>query len=146
MIHPSRLLATVAALAGFAASNCFAQVAVEDPWVRPTVATQKATGAFMKITAAKGGRLVGASSPVADTVEVHEMRLEGDTMKMRAVPALDLPAGKPVELRPGSYHVMLFGLKAPVNAGDNVLLNLLVEGADGKRETVAVQAIARPPK
>ena len=67
----------------------------------------------MKITAPEGAKLVGASSPAAGVTEVHEMKMEGDVMKMRAMPFLDLPAGKTVELKPGGYHIMLLDLKAP---------------------------------
>lgn len=117
-----------------------AQTTVKDPWVRGTVAQQRATGAFMQITSAQGGQLVGASSPAAGVVEVHEMKMVGDTMKMGAIAALDLPAGKPVELRPGSYHVMLMELKQPLKDGDTVPLTLTIKGADGKTETVQVSA------
>jgi hypothetical protein len=75
------------------------------------VAQQKATGAFMQIVSQQGGRLVQASSPVAAVVEIHEMTMENNVMKMRAIPGLDLPAGKPVDLKPGGYHVMLMDLK-----------------------------------
>ena len=59
---------TIAALALLAAVPAHAQVRVDEPWVRTTVPEQKSTGAFMAITAAKGGKLVGASSPVATSV------------------------------------------------------------------------------
>ncbi|MEG0885741.1 MAG: copper chaperone PCu(A)C, partial [Janthinobacterium sp.] len=74
----------------------------------------------------------------------HEMRLEGDVMRMRAVPGLDLPAGKTVELKPGGYHVMLLDLKGQVKAGDKIPLTLVVEGEDKRRETIEVSAVARP--
>jgi periplasmic copper chaperone A len=118
-----------------------AQTTVKDPWVRGTVAQQKATGAFMAITATGGGTLVSASSPVAGVVEIHEMTMDGTTMKMRALPkGLDLPAGKTVELKPGGYHVMLMDLKAPLKTGESVDISLVVEGKDGKKETIAVRA------
>jgi len=134
------LLPTALALLAQAA---LAQTTVKDPWVRSTVAEQKATGAFMQITSASGGRLVSASSPAAGVVEIHEMAMDGNTMRMRAVPALDLPAGKAVELKPGGYHVMLMDLKAPLTAGASIDLNLVVEGKDGKRETLALKAPVR---
>lgn len=121
----------------------FAQTTVADPWIRGTVAQQKATGMFAKITSTAGAKLVGASSPVAGIVEVHEMKMEGDRMTMAAVPALDLPAGKAVELKPGGYHVMLMALKQPLKAGEKVAVTLVVEGKDGKRENVEVQAEVR---
>ncbi|MGS0757120.1 copper chaperone PCu(A)C, partial [Roseateles sp. GG27B] len=86
---------------------------------------------------------VEVRSAAADVVEVHEMMMEGNVMKMRALDGLDLPAGKTVELKPGSYHVMLMGLKSQVKAGDAVPLTLVFEGKDKKRETVEVKAEAR---
>ena len=59
-------------------------------------------------------QLVGVSTPVAGAAEVHEMKMEGDVMRMRAVAKLDLPAGQTVELKPGGYHVMLMDLKQPL--------------------------------
>lgn len=120
-----------------------AQTSVKDAWVRGTVAQQKATGAFMQIKSVSGGRLLSVSSPAAGVVEVHEMAMDGNTMRMRALPALDLPAGKLVELKPGGYHVMMLDLKAPLKAGDTVDLSLLIEAADGKRETLVVKAPVR---
>ncbi|HSB22017.1 MAG TPA: copper chaperone PCu(A)C [Burkholderiaceae bacterium] len=121
----------------------FAQTTVKDPWVRGTVEQQKASGAFMQITSANGGKLVAASSPVAGVVEIHEMAMEGNVMRMRAAPGLELPAGKTVELKPGGYHVMLMDLKQQLKAGETVPLSLVVEGKDGKRETVEVKAPVR---
>ncbi len=118
-----------------------AQTTVKEPWVRGTVPQQKATGMFAQITSAGGGKLVAASSPVAGVVEVHEMAMEGNVMKMRAVAGgLDLPAGKAVDLKPGGYHVMLMDLKKELKAGDTVPVTLVVEGKDGKRETLEVKA------
>ena len=126
-----------------ASGTAWSQTSVKDPWVRGTVAQQKASGAFMQITSTKGGKLLSVSTPVAGVAEVHEMAMEGTTMRMRAVPALDLPAGQAVELKPGGYHVMLMDLKQQLNAGDTVPLTLVVEGRDGKRETLEVKAPVR---
>ena len=117
-----------------------AQTTVKDAWVRGTVAQQKATGAFMQLTSAQGGKLVSAASPVAGVVEIHEMSMEGNVMKMRAVAGVDLPAGKSVELKPGGYHVMLMDLKQQAKVGESVALTLVIEGKDGKRETLVVNA------
>ena len=135
----------VAALIGASllSLSAVAQVTVKDPWVRGTVAEQKATGAFMALTAAADSKLVGAASPLAGTVEIHEMAMDQNVMKMRPVAALALPAGRTVELKPGGYHVMLMDLKAPLKAGDAVLLTLTVENAAGKRSNVEVQAQVR---
>ncbi|MGY0194785.1 copper chaperone PCu(A)C [Leptothrix sp. BB-4] len=119
-------------------------VQAKDAWVRPTIGMQRVTGVFMTLTAGSDLKLVGASSPDARVVEVHEMAMEGDVMKMRAVPALDLPAGKAVELKPGGYHLMLIDVARPVKAGTSVTLDLEVEDKAQKRSRVTVQAVARP--
>lgn len=123
----------------------FAQTTVHDPWVRGTVEPQRATGMFATLTSTAGGRLVGASSPVAATVEIHTMTMTDNVMRMRAVPALELPAGKAVELKPGGYHVMLMDLKQALKSGDTVPITLVIEGKDGKRENVDVKALVKPP-
>lgn len=136
------LRALLAALA-LASTPAFAQTTVADAWVRGTVAQQKATGLFAQITSSRGGRLVSASSPAAGVVEIHEMKMEGDVMRMRAVTELALPAGQAVALKPGGYHVMLMDLKQPLKAGDSVPVTFVVEGLDKKRETIEVKAAVR---
>ncbi|ABM43465.1 protein of unknown function DUF461 [Acidovorax sp. JS42] len=125
------------------AGAAHAQVTVQDAWVRATVPQQKATGAFMRLTAAQDARLVSASSPVAGVTEVHEMKLVDNVMKMRPLPALDLPAGQAVELKPGGYHIMLLDLKQPVAQGSTVPLTLVFEAKDGQRTTQELQAPVR---
>ncbi len=127
-----------------AASTAYGQVTAKEPWVRATVPAQSATGAFMQLNAAKSARLVEARSPAAGRVEIHEMVMADNVMKMRAVSGIDLPAGRAVELKPGGYHVMLMNLKGQIKEGDTVALTLIVENKDGKRETVEVKALARP--
>lgn len=126
-------------------ANASAQVVVKDAWVRATVPQQKATGAFMQLTAAQNSKLIGVSSSAVPVVEVHEMSMEGGVMKMRPVSALALPAGKTVALTPGGYHVMLMDLKQQMKAGEVVPLSLTIEYAAGKRETIEVKAEVRAP-
>lgn len=140
----TRLLLAALATALLAPAWAQAQTTVSDPWVRGTVAQQKATGMFATLTSAGGGRLVSVSSPLAGVVEIHEMTMSGDVMRMRPLAALELPPGQPVELKPGGVHVMLMDLKQPVGAGQSVPLTLVVEGRDGRRETIEVQAPVRP--
>lgn len=121
-----------------------AQVTVSEPWVRATVAQQKATGAFMQIKSAKDVRLVEVRSPVAGVAEIHKMEMINNVMKMRQVDGLDLSADKLLELKPGSFHIMLMDLKAQVKEGDVVPVTLVVEGKDKKRETIEIKATARP--
>ena len=117
-----------------------AQVEVKDPWVRGMVPAQKATGAFMRITSAAPAKLVGASSPAAGVVEIHRSTMEGGVMRMRPVEAIELPAGQTVELRPGGYHVMMMQVAKPLEEGETVPITLVVETADGARESVAIEA------
>lgn len=133
----------IPALTGLLLSPALAQVTVKDAWVRATVPQQKATGAFMQLTATKDTRLVSASSSAVPVVEVHEMTMDSNVMKMRQIPALALPAGKAVELKPGGYHLMLLDLKQPIKAGDTLPLTLVFEDKAGKRETVEIKAEVR---
>ena len=121
-----------------------AQVSVKDAWVRATVPHQKATGAFMQLQSTTDVRLVAVTSPVTPAVEIHEMAMQGEVMRMRKVEGVALPAGKIVELRPGSYHVMLFDLKQQLAVGETVPLKLVFEGKDGRRESVDTRAVVRP--
>jgi periplasmic copper chaperone A len=127
-----------------AALPAFAQVTVSEAWVRGTVAAQKATGAFMTLTSAQDSRLVGASSPAAGVVEVHEMKMVGDVMRMRQIDALALPSGQPVRLSPGGYHLMMMQLKQPLTDGEKIALTLEFEDAHKVRSKVVVDAVVKP--
>lgn len=133
-----KALALIAALAG---GPLYAQtVEVKDAWIRTTVQGQKATGAFMKITAKEGAKLVAVTTPVAGVAEVHEMKMEGDVMKMRAVQGgLDLPSGKTVELKSGGYHVMLMDLKTALLKDSTVPMTLVFKDAKGVESQVALK-------
>jgi copper(I)-binding protein len=143
----ARILAAMpaACLAGLAAlfsPLALAQVDVSNAWARGTVPAQTATGVFMTLHAHAPARLVGVSTPAAATAEVHEMKMENNVMRMRAVDGIELPAMKDVELKPGGYHVMLSGLKAPLKAGDVVPVTLTIEQG-GKRTQQLVKAEVR---
>ncbi|MEH6418422.1 copper chaperone PCu(A)C [Pseudomonas sp. CGJS7] len=138
-----RILALAAVAALSLSGIAHAQVAIQEPWVRGTVPQQKATGAFMRLTAARDLRLVAARSPVANTAEVHEMKMQGQMMRMRQIAALDLPKDRAVALAPGGYHIMLIDLKQPLAAGQQVAITLVFEDAAGKRSEQTVQAPVR---
>jgi len=135
---------SVIAAALLAATAANAQVTVEDAWVRATVPQQKVTGAFMQLQATKDSKLVAAKSPAAPEVQMHEMAMQDNIMKMRQVPSIALPAGTTVELKPGSYHLMLIDLPQQIKEGEIVPLTLVFEDKDGKRESVEINATARP--
>ena len=118
-------------------------VSVSDAWARATVAGQKATGVFMKLTAKDGAKLVGASSPVAGVTGLHEMKMDKDVMKMGEIPALDLPAGQTVELKPGSYHVMLMDLKQTLAVDSTVPLTLTFQDAKGNKSQLELKVPVR---
>jgi len=138
---PVRALLATSALA-FAASAA-AQVAISDPWVRATVPQQRAAGAFMEIKAEQSVRLVGGRSPVAGTVEIHEMAMDGGVMKMRAIPGIDLPQGQTFSLKPGGHHVMLIDLKQQIKPDDIVPITLDFVGVDGKKHSLEIKAKGR---
>jgi hypothetical protein len=114
-----------------AAQAATAPVTVQDAWARASVQGQSASGAYMTLTAREPLTLVGASSPVAGEAGVHEMKMDGEVMRMRPVPALTLPAGKAVELKPNGYHVMLTDLKAPLKPNTHIPLTLHFRNAKG---------------
>ena len=130
----------ITALALCWATACAAQVTVSNPWVRATAPGQKIAGAYLKITSVSAAYLVGASSAAAKKVELHEMTMENNIMKMRPLARLALPAGTAVELKPGSYHLMLIDVARPLVKGDHVPLTLTVEGKDGRRHSIETKA------
>jgi periplasmic copper chaperone A len=133
------LLASAASLPTWAAN-----ISVSDAWARATMPGQPVSGAYMKIQSDADARLVSASSPSVPRVEVHEMKMDGDVMRMREVKAIELPKGKTVSLEPGGFHIMLMNLQKPIAAGEIIPLTLVVESG-GKRQTVEVKAEARSP-
>lgn len=125
-----------------ASGTALAQVKVEDAWVRGTAPMQEATGAFMKLSSPTDTRLVDVASPVG-RAEIHEMSMQDNVMRMKQIEGLDLPAGKAVELKPGSYHLMLTGLKNQLKEGDTVPITLIFKNKEGKRESVEAKVPVR---
>lgn len=119
-----------------------ANISITDAWARVTMRGQAVGGAYMQIQSDADARLIGVSSPASARVEVHEMKMDGNVMRMRELKVIDLPKGKTVSLEPGGYHIMLLKLNKPIAAGDIVPLTLVVESG-GKQQTVEVKAEAR---
>jgi len=133
----------LAALSVLATQSAWANpVAVSKVWVRTTVPGQTVAAAYLEITAREAARLVAVRSSISPSVQIHSMQMDGDIMRMREVPSLDLPKNTAVSLKPGGYHLMLMKLKKPINAGDKIPLTLIVE-TKGKREMISVEAIAQ---
>jgi copper(I)-binding protein len=118
-------------------------VKVLEPWAKATVPGQKVGGVYMQLVARENLRLTGVKSAAAETAEVHQMKMEKGMMRMRAVPYLELPAGKPVKLEPGGFHVMLFDLKQSLVAGQKLKLELTFEDAAKRQHRVPVEAMVR---
>lgn len=117
-------------------------IRIEGPWLRATPAGAEVAGGYMKLenTGKEADRLVGGSASVADKLEVHEMKMEGSVMKMRELPnGLELKPGQSVELKPGSHHLMLAGLKRQLKEGETVKGALTFE----KAGTVEVEYTVR---
>ena len=142
-------LALAALLIGFVAP-ALAQgtgntsITVEQPWSRATPAGAMTGAVYMTLDNKSGtaDRLTGALSDVADKLQIHEMKVENGVMQMRELPnGLPIPAGGSVVFKPGSYHLMLIGLKKPLTAGEKILLTLTFEKAGNISVTVPVQAI-----
>jgi copper(I)-binding protein len=142
----TRLLSLLAAalFSTGALAQTSVQISVTEPWVRATVPQQKAAGAFMRVQSNTAAKLVGVSTPVAGRAELHEMAMENNTMRMRQVDAIDLPAGKAVNLASGGYHVMFFDLKRQLKEGETVPVTLIVQDAAKKSSSVTVEAKVQP--
>jgi periplasmic copper chaperone A len=135
-----RLLALVfSVLATAALAQAQALVQVDGAWARATGPGQKTAGAYMRLTAREPLSLVGAESSASAVAELHEMKLDGDVMRMRPVSQLPLPAGRTVELKPGGLHLMLVDLKAPLQPGTRVPVTLLLRDAQGLEQRVALE-------
>ncbi len=117
---------------------------ISQPWTRATPATAQTGGGFLTITN-KGTTpdpLIAARSPASNKVEVHEMKMDGNVMKMRELEkGLEIPAGATVTLKPGGYHIMFMGLKAPLAKDAKVPVTLVFEKAGSIDVELKVEAI-----
>jgi len=136
----SLLFAALAMAAGLAQAS----VTATDAWVRGTVAAQKTTGAFVTLQSSEESRLVAVTTPAARSAEIHASEQKQGVMHMHALDAIALPAGQRVELKPGSFHIMLVGLTRALSAGDTVPITFTFEDRQGKRTRIEVRAEVRP--
>jgi len=127
-------------LLALVASPALAQVGIDQAWMRATAPGARVAGGFMTLHN-KGqapDRLVAASSPVAERVELHTHVKEGSVMKMRQVPGVDVPANGRVVLKPGGAHLMFVNIKRPIKQGENVPVTLEFEKAGKVKAEYAV--------
>jgi copper(I)-binding protein len=95
-------------------------VSIQDAWIRPTSVGQDVGAAYMTLSSAQNVSLVGIESDLTKSIEIHSMTMEKGVMKMRMLDTLQLTAGKPYNLAPGGFHLMLFDLKKPLKVGERV--------------------------
>lgn len=120
------------------------EIKVSDAWTRATAPGQENGSVGLVITSQKDARLIAVTSPVAASAEIHTMTMDNGVMKMRQLEDLPLPAKQAVTLGPGSDHLMLFGLKHALKAGDKVPLTLTVQFADKSTEKINIKAQVKP--
>lgn len=141
-MYPKVVIATVLCLLGAhvqAQDYTLGSLTITHPWARATPPGAAAGGGFMQIVnGGKADRLVAATADVAQTVELHEMAMDGNVMRMRKLEnGIPLPAGGRAELKPGGLHVMFIDLKAPLREGEHFPLRLRFE--KGGEITVQVE-------
>ena len=145
MIALHRLLVALAAACSFAAhahSFKIADITIDHPYARATAPGQPSGGAFLRLhNRGDADRLIAVQSDVAGSTELHEMKMDGDVMRMRQVEAIDLPRNQSVSLQPGGLHIMLMGLKAPLKEGDKFPLTLRFQNAGEVKVEVYVEAV-----
>jgi copper(I)-binding protein len=134
-------LILAAASAAYAAND----VTVSDAWVRAMAPGQKVGAAYMTLQSPADSALTKVESPAASTVEIHSMTMKDGVMKMRMLETLPLPAGKPVKLAPGGFHLMMFDLKKPVAAGENVEFTLHFKDAAGNSSSQKITLPVKTP-
>jgi hypothetical protein len=128
------------------AVTAHAEVTISNAWVKPTVPGQPVAGAYMTIVSDKDLDIVEVSSPVAGKAEIHSMSMQGNIMRMKKLERLQLKAGKPVELKPGGFHVMLMELNHQIKEGEIVPVSFVSQEGSSKKATVTVKAMATSPK
>ncbi len=144
----------LALLLALLAGSAFAQdykvgaIEIRQPWTRATPPTAQAGGGFLVLTntGTTPDRLIAAKSPAADRVEIHEMKMDGNVMRMREVEkGIEIPPGATVTLKPGGFHIMFMGLKAPFAKDAKVPATLVFEKAGSIDVELPVQAMGVQP-
>ena len=131
----NRLIAALALFALAAVSGAWAQtkgnLEIEHPWARATPPGASVGGGFATVrnAGAEADKLIGASSPEADRVELHVMSMDNGVMRMRQAPSFEVPARGELTLKPGGKHLMFLGLKRPLGPGEKVPVKLRFEKA-----------------
>lgn len=137
-------LASVLASPLLARSFTAGDLTIGQPWARETAKGQSAGGGFLTVSnkGKQSDRLIGGSSPVAGEVQIHTMSMDGGVMRMRQLKnGIEIPAGKSITLKPGGYHLMLMGLKAPLKQGTRVPVTLTFQKAGKVKVELTVEPV-----
>lgn len=126
--------------------SAHAEISISNAWVKPTVPGQPVAGGYMTLVSDKDIDILEVSSPVAGKAEIHSMSMENNIMRMKKLERLQLKAGKPVELKPGGFHIMLMELKHQIKEGETVPISFVSQDGTSKKSTVTVKAMATSPK
>lgn len=108
-----------------------ADLTVEQAWAAPTPAGVDVSAAYLTVRngAVAGDRLLGATSPRADRIEIHEMSMDGAVMRMRTVETIPIAPDEAVVLAPGGMHLMFYGVREPFAEGENIPVRLRFQNA-----------------
>jgi periplasmic copper chaperone A len=142
-----KILRTVFFTLFFTMSACAvaeSDISISDAWARATAPGQKVAAAYMDLSSKEGATLVKVETSIAGIVEIHSMTMENDVMKMRMLNELALPAGETVNLAPGGYHLMLFDLQQPLDAGQSAEFKLHFRTKAGDAKILTVNLPIKP--
>jgi len=134
----------LAMLLSACASTALAQIEVRDAWIRATVPSAKTSGLYLQITSKQDAQLVAVRSSAAGVAEIHQMKMEGQMMRMHAVDGIELPAGQTINLAAGGYHIMLMDLKRQLKEGETVPVTLVFRKQSKGSDTVALEVAVKP--
>ncbi len=137
-----------ASATAFARDYEIGDLRIDRPWTRATASGQKVAAGYLDIRneGKQADRVVGASTPAAERIELHVVMMDGDVMKMRQVQAFDVPAGSKVELKPRGPHLMIVGIKRPFKKDERIPVTLRFEKAGEVAIELAVDAIDAGPE
>lgn len=144
LLRLSRLLLTLSIITSSALAMGKDTVYIENAWVRPTTPGQDIGAAYMTFSSMQNVTLIRVTSDATESIEIHSMSMRNGVMKMRMLENLPIKAGKPYKLEPGGFHLMLFDLKKPLNAGQYVNFELTFKSGNSEFKQLIKAPIKTP--
>jgi len=140
------VLITVLNISWAQAQDLKRNISIENAYIKATIQGQTASSAFMKISnKGEADQLLTVTSDTLALIQIHQMSMQGNVMKMGEVKSLEIPQNGQVELTPGGYHLMLLDLKTPINAGDKIILKLKFARAGVVEVVFIAKPVGSPP-